>query len=70
MGLKKREVLSRQKETFERSLKARLDLLKKKGIEPAKADKDTIVRKLKADVRAAIHRLALVAASEKLTADH
>lgn len=67
MSLKRKKMLLRQKEYFEQKLKDRQSLLSKKKIEPAKADKDSIVRKLQADVRAVNSRLRKIAADEKLS---
>jgi len=67
MGLKRKQINLRQKESFERSLKARLSILSGKGIEPAKADKDPLVKKLKASLKAVNNRLRLMAAHDKRT---
>jgi hypothetical protein len=67
MGLKRKQMIMRQKASFEHQLQARLSFLSGKGINPPKADKDTLVRKLKADIRAVNGRLRLIAANEKRT---
>ncbi len=67
MGLKRKQVLQGQKARLEQMLKDRLVFLAGKGIDPRKAEKDTIVRKLQADVRAASNRLRIVAGHEKRT---
>jgi hypothetical protein len=56
-----------QKAHVEQQLKDRLSFLAGKGIEPPKARKDTLVRKLKANIRAVNYRLNLIAANEKRT---
>lgn len=69
MSLKQKPTQLRQREYFERQLKDRLAFLSGKGIEPARAGKDPLVRKYKAGIRAAEFRLRQIAASEKLTED-
>ncbi len=69
MGLKRKQVLAEQKACFEKQLKDRLACLAGKGIASPKADKDTLVRKWKANVKAANKRLRTIAAQEKLTED-
>jgi hypothetical protein len=56
-----------QKAHFEQQLKDRLSFLAGKGIEHPKADQDTLVRKLKANIRAVNFRLSMIAANEKRT---
>ena len=65
MGMKRKQVLMRQKERFERELKSRRELLSGKGIEPRKADRDTLVRKYQADIKAVQSRLRLIEDNEK-----
>ncbi|MBE3112244.1 MAG: hypothetical protein IMZ46_17345 [Acidobacteria bacterium] len=67
MGLKRKQMLIRQKAYFEHELQDRMSFLSGKGIESPKADKDTLVRKLQADIRAGNKRLRLIADSEKKT---
>ncbi|MCX6570510.1 MAG: hypothetical protein NT006_03690 [Candidatus Aminicenantes bacterium] len=67
MGLKRKQMLIRQKSYFEHELQDRLSFLSGKGIESPRADKDTLVRKLQADIRALNKRLRLIADSEKKT---
>jgi len=69
VSLKRKDALARQKADFEQKLKDRLDFLSGKGIDAGKIEKDTIVRKLKADVRAVNARLKAIADGEKLTQD-
>jgi len=67
MGLKRKQMLIRQKAIFEQELQNRLSFLSGKGIVSPKADKDTLVRKLQADIRAVNRRLRLIADNEKRT---
>lgn len=67
MGLRRKQILTKQKEACETKLKDRLSFLSEKGIKSPQADKDTLVRKWQADVRAANRRLRLVVAHEKRT---
>ncbi|OGD39566.1 MAG: hypothetical protein A2V45_01275 [Candidatus Aminicenantes bacterium RBG_19FT_COMBO_58_17] len=57
----------RQKAYFEHNLQDRLSFLSGKGINSSKADKDTLVRKWQADIRAVNKRLRLIADNEKRT---
>jgi hypothetical protein len=67
MGLKRKQAFAAQKARLEQELKNRLSFLSGKGIESPRAGKDTIVRKLQADVRAANHRLERIAENDKRT---
>ena len=67
MGLKRKQIVMRQKATIEQALKDRLAALAAKGVKAPKADKDTRVRKLKADLREAKRRLAKIADIDKRT---
>ena len=67
MGLKRKQMLIRQKAYFENELQHRLSFLSGKGIKSPKSDKDTLVRKLRADIRAVNQRLRLIADNEKRT---
>jgi hypothetical protein len=67
MESKKKQMLMRQKASFEHELKDRLSFLTGKGIKSPKADKDTIVRKIRADIKAGNNRLRLIADNEKRT---
>jgi hypothetical protein len=60
-------MLLQQRASFEQTLRERRAFLSEKGIVPPKADKDTIVRKLKADIKAVNRRLKAVAANDKRT---
>ncbi len=67
MELKRKQMLMRQKAYFEHELQDRLSFLSGKGIKSPKADKDTLVRKLQANIRAVNNRLRLIADNEKRT---
>jgi len=67
MELRRKQMLMRQKAYFEHELQDRLSFLSGKGIKSPKADKDTLVRKLQANIRAMNKRLKLVADNEKRT---
>lgn len=67
MGMMRKQMLLRQRASFELTLKERLSFLAGKGVPSAKAGKDTIVRKLKADIRAVGKRLKAVAENDKRT---
>lgn len=67
MGLKRKEMLMRQKEYFEHRLEDRLSFLSGKGIKSPGTEKDTLVRKWQANIKAVNKRLRLIAASEKRT---
>ncbi len=65
MGLKQKQAQIGQKESFERRLKNRLSLLSEEGIESRKIDKDSLIKKLRANVTAINTRLKAIDASEK-----
>ncbi|MGZ3635834.1 MAG: hypothetical protein ACXWMO_09950 [Syntrophales bacterium] len=67
MGSRKKEPQERQKAYFERGLKERLSFLAKKGIESPGIDKDALVKKLRANIRAINYRLKAIAANERRT---
>ncbi|MBN1224151.1 MAG: hypothetical protein JXB23_12965 [Candidatus Aminicenantes bacterium] len=67
MGLKRKQVLMRQKAYFEQKLQDRLSFLSGKGVKSPEADKDTLVRNLQANIRAVKSRLRLIADNEKRT---
>jgi hypothetical protein len=49
MGFKRKPMLTQQMADVEQSLQRRMAYLAGKGMDASKADRDTIVRKLKAD---------------------
>ncbi len=69
MGLKQKQMQMRQKAYFEQKLENRLSFLLGKGIEPPKTDKDPLVKKLWANIRAMKNRLKLIADNEKKMED-
>ena len=69
MGSKQKQTQTEQKAYFERRLKDRLSFLSEKGIEFPMTDKDTIVKKLRANIDAINARLKTIANYEKRTAE-
>ena len=67
MGSRKKEAQGRQKAYFERRLEERLSFLAKKGVEAPGIDKDVLVKKLRANIRAINDRLTAIAGNEKRT---
>lgn len=67
MGIKRKEIVTRQKAAFEQKLKDRLALLAGKGVGEPQAGRDPIVRSLKASVKAVNRRLARIAELAKRT---
>lgn len=67
MGFRRKQMLIQQRTSFELTLQERLSFLSGKGIISPKAEKDTIVKKLKADIKAVNLRLRTVAANDKRT---
>ena len=67
MGLKWKQIQMRQKAYVEQKLQNRLSFLSGKEIEAPKIDKDPLVRKLQANIRALNNRLRLIADHEKRT---
>jgi hypothetical protein len=67
MGLKREQMLMRQKAYFEHKLQDRLSFLSGKGIKSPEANKDALFRKLQANIRAVNKRLRLIADNEKRT---
>jgi len=65
MGFKRKQMLMQQRASFEQTLQERLSFLSGKGVQSPKVDKDTIVRKLKADIKAVNNRLRTVAGNDK-----
>ena len=67
MEPKRKQILLKQRAHFEQKLKDRLSFLSGKGIEPPKAERDTLARKFEASIRAVNRRLKTVADQEKRT---
>ena len=70
MGFMRKQMLAMQKASYEKTLQERLAMLAKKGVSSPQADKDTIVRKLKANIKAVNRRLATIAENEKKTEEN
>ncbi len=68
MNLKAKRYEENHRQKAQAELAARMALLKERGMEPKSVEKDTIVRKLKAEMRKAKHRLTGVDAQEQLLA--
>ncbi len=69
MNLKKKEIQLKHKAAFEAELKDRLAYLAGKGVKAPQSDKDPILRRIQADLRAVGRRLRAVEAQEKLAAN-
>ena len=69
MGSKKKEAQERQKAYFEHRLEERLSLLAKKGIESPGIEKNALVKKLRANIRAINGRLKAIASNEERTGE-
>jgi hypothetical protein len=67
MESKRKQMIMRQKASFEHELKDRLSYLSGKGTKSPQAGKDTLVRKLLANIRALQKRLRMIADNEKRT---
>jgi len=67
MSLKRKQMQMRQKASFEQELQNRMLFLSEKGIESRKADKDPLVKKIKAHIKAVNGRLRVLADYEKKT---
>jgi hypothetical protein len=67
MSLKRKQTLLDRKASFEQELTDRLARLAEKGIKSPKADKNPVVRKLKAEIKASKRRLARIAEIDKRT---
>jgi hypothetical protein len=67
MGLNRKQIVTRQKASFEQELKDRLSFLSEKGIKARQADRNPIVKKLKAEIKASNKRLARIIDLDKRT---
>ncbi|PIP08223.1 MAG: hypothetical protein COX51_04855 [Syntrophobacteraceae bacterium CG23_combo_of_CG06-09_8_20_14_all_50_8] len=67
MGSNQKQTQMEQKASFERRLKERLSFLSEKGIESPKIAKDTIVKNLRANIKAINARLKTIARYEEKT---
>jgi len=69
MNLKAKGYMEDWKQTTGDKLASRISALKEKGLDDAAIQRDTVIKKMKADIRKANYRLAAIAAQEKLNAD-
>jgi len=69
MNLKAKGHLESQKKDTGDKLAARMAAFKAKGLDDAAIKRDTLIKKMKADIRKANYRLTCIAAQEKLNAD-
>lgn len=69
MNLRAKGYMKDWKKTTGDKLASRIAALKEKGLDDAGIQRDTLIKKLKADIRKANYRLAAIAAQEKLNAD-
>jgi len=67
MGLRRKQIVTAQKASFEQNLKDRLARLAEKGIKGRQADRDPLVRQLKADIKATAKRLRKIVGDENRT---
>jgi len=69
MNLKAKISVENQKKTAHGKLAARLAFLNEKGLDGGAIERDSMIRKLRAEIRKANYRLACIAAQEKLNAE-
>ena len=69
MKLKAKGYLESQKKVTRDKLAARMSSLKEKGLSTLAIKRDSLIKKMKADIRKANYRLACIAAQEKLNAE-
>ena len=69
MNLKAKIYLEDHKKTAYDKLAARLGFLKEKGLDGVAIQRDSMIRKFKAEVRKTNYRLACIATQEKLSAE-
>lgn len=67
MGSQQKQTQLERKEQYARKLAERIAFLTEKGTESSRINKDTVVKKIRADIRAASGRLNAIAAKEKRT---
>lgn len=67
MESKRKQIYLSQKARFEKKLQDRTAALLEKGMDSRKADKDTLTRKWKAELKAVDNRLKSLADQEKLS---
>jgi len=69
MNLKAKGYLESQKKVIAENLAVRRVALKEKGLDEAAIKHDSLIKKMKADIRKFNYRLSCIAAQEKLNAD-
>jgi hypothetical protein len=69
MSFKRKGYLEIQKQVAGDKLITRMSFLKEKGLDAVSIKRDSLIKKMKADIRKANYRLACIAAQEKLNAD-
>ncbi|MFH2220324.1 MAG: hypothetical protein ABII68_11790 [Pseudomonadota bacterium] len=69
MSFKRKGYLESQKKDAGDKLVSRMSSLKEKGLDAVAIKRDSLIKKMKADIRKANYRLACIAAQEKLNAD-
>jgi len=69
MASKLKQTQLRRKEQYERKLKNRLAILSEKKIDPARVNKDPLVKNLRANIEATDARLKAIAKIEQRTAE-
>ena len=69
MNLKAKISVEDQKKSAHGKLAARLAFLNEKGLDGGAIERDSMIRKLRAEIRKANYRLARIAAQEKLSAE-
>jgi hypothetical protein len=69
MNLKQKIYAENKKKVVEGKIAVRRAFLKEKGLDSAVIQRDVLIKKMKAEIRQANHRLASIAAQEKLNAD-
>ncbi|MFC1798877.1 hypothetical protein ACFLZL_03620 [Thermodesulfobacteriota bacterium] len=69
MNLKAKGYLEIQKKVTGDKLATRMSSLKEKGLDAVAIKRDSLIKKMKADIHKANYRLACIAAQEKLNAD-
>lgn len=65
MGFMRKQMLLQQKASLELTLQERMSYLSRKGDQPSKPGKDTVVMKLQADIEAVNKRLRAVDDSDR-----
>ena len=69
MNLKAKGHLESQKKISGDKLATRMSSLKEKGLDAVAIKRDSLIKRMKADIRKANYRLACITAQEKLNAD-